>query len=216
MRHADEMGMIVRVEETWIPAATTDMFQNTEWQHFRRGLRMLSGIAGSLGKMADNGLWGLMSFDGTKLKCVRWTNPDGDPTSIEILGAINGIREMHGLGVALAATSRVRHTLWEGIKASGAVYCATDGLIAPSGSILTPTGGEGGWITKEALGVLDIKDIGAYRWANPNDVGWNYLGNNKASFDAISGTKGGLSGDFETSTLHAATIRQLHIREMIK
>lgn len=214
MRHADEMGMIVRVDETWIPADSTVMFQNPEWQHLRRGLRTLSGVAGAFGKMADNGLWGLMTFDGTKLKRVRWTDPSGDPTSIEIVGAVNGIREVHAMGVALAATSRVRHALWEGIKASHAVYCATDGLIAPSQSILTPQGSEGGWVVKEPLGVVEIKDVSAYRWINQGDVDWNYLGGNREAFAAASGTKGDLYGDPETSTLHTASMRQLHLRRI--
>lgn len=214
VRHADEMGMIVRVEETWIPAAVTDMFANTAWRALRGGLRSLPGIAGTIGKMADNGLWGLMSFDGTKLKRVRWTDPTGDPTSIEIVGAVNGIREMHGLGVALAATSRVRHSLWEGIRASNAVYCATDGLIAPALSTLTPMGGEGGWAIKEPLGVVVIKDVSAYKWANPGDVDWQYLGNSKASFDAASGDRGNLFGDTDTNTLHTASIRRLHLRRI--
>lgn len=214
MRHADEMGMIVRVDETWVPAAVTPMFQSEQWQHLRRGLRMLPGIAGSFGKMADNGLWGLMSFDGTKLKRVRWTNPNGDPTSIEIMGAVNGIRETHGLGVALAATSRVRHALWEGIKASNAIYCATDGLIAPASSRLYPEGGEGGWINKQPLGVLVIKDVGVYKWANPGDVDWRYIGTSKAAFDAASGKRGDLFGDVESSQLHSTSIRQLHLRRI--
>lgn len=214
MRHADEMGMIVRVEETWIPAAVTTMFENELWQHLRKGLRSLSGVAGSFGKMADNGLWGLMTFDGTKLKKVRWTEPDGNPLSIEIISAVNGIREMHAMGVALAATSRVRHRLWEGIKASSAVYCATDGLIAPSTARLEPWGGEGGWVVKEPLGVVVIKDVGAYKWANPGDVDWHYLGDSRESFLAASGTKNDLYGDAETNTLHAASIRQLHLRRI--
>lgn len=214
MRHADEMGMIVRVDETWVPAHVTTAFQDENWQRLRQGLRALSDMAGRFGKMADNGLWGLMSFDGTKLKRVRWTNPNGDPTSIEIISAVNGIREVHGMGVALSATSRVRHALWEGIKASDAVYCATDGLIAASGSVLTPAGGEGGWVIKEPLGVVVIKDVGAYKWANPGDVNWNYLGDSQASFDAVSGTKGALFGDLETNTLHTASRRQLHLRRV--
>lgn len=211
---ADDLGYVVRVTQTWLPAVTTNAFASPAWRELRQQLRALPGLAGLMGKTADNGLWGMLTFDGTKMKRVRWTERNGDPTSIRIEGAVNGIRDTHAMGVALAATSRVREALWQGVEVSGAVYCDTDGMIAPAPAQgrLTPWGGEGGWARKQALGVVDIKDVQTYRWANPGDVDWHYLGDAKRRFDAASGDAGQAIGDLESATLPGMSTRQLRLR----
>lgn len=201
MRIADDLGYLVRVQDTWVPDAFTEVFQSEAWQELRQELRGL----GTFGKMADNGLWGLLSFDGTKQKRIRWTDKAG--TKHEKVADIHGIRETHAIGVALAVTSRVREKLWHAIQATAAVYSATDGIIAPDP---TPSPLSDQWILKERFTYLDIKDVGLYAWVNDKSPIMQYLGGGKARFDAADGKKGYLFGDPETNTIPSASIRELH------
>lgn len=208
MRIADDLGYIVREpQQTWVPDDFTSAFQADEWQELRRGLRAL----GRFGKMADNGLWGLLSFDGTKQKRIRWTDKAG--TKQEKVADIHGIRETHAIGVALAVTSRVREKLWHAIQATGAVYAATDGIIAPDP---TPSPLSDQWVLKERYTYLDIKDIGLYSWINDRSPITQYLGGGKDRFDAADGKKGYQFGDPETSTIPTASIRELHLKGTLK
>jgi hypothetical protein len=206
MRIADDLGYIVRVQETWVPDHFTTAFQTDEWQELRQELRKL----GALGKMADNGLWGLLNFDGTKQKRVRWTDKAG--TTQEKIADINGIRETHAIGVGLSVTSRVREKLWHAIAATGAVYAATDGIIAhyPSPIPLSDQ-----WVVKEHYDYLDIKDVGCYAWVNRKSPITQYLGGGKARFDAAEGKRGYLVGDLEANTIAAASIKELHKRKTL-
>lgn len=201
MRIADDLGFLVRVNESWVPDAFTEAFQSDEWQALRRELRTL----GMFGKMADNGMWGLLSFDGTKQKRIRWTDKAG--TRQEKVADIHGIRETHAIGVALAVTSRVREKLWHAIQATGAVYAATDGLIAayPPASPLSDQ-----WAVKERFDYIDIKDVGVYAWMNSDSPIMQYLGGGKTRFDAADGKRGYLVGDYETNTIPSTGIRELY------
>jgi hypothetical protein len=201
MRIADDLGYIVRVNESWVPDAFTSAFQSDKWLELRQELRKL----GTFGKMADNGLWGLLSFDGTKQKRIRWTDKAG--TRQEKVADIHGIRETHAIGVALSVTSRVREKLWHAIQATGAVYAATDGIIAP---VVTPSPLSDEWVLKERYTYLDIKDVGLYSWINDKSPITQYLGGGKARFDAADGKKGYQFGDAETNTIPATSIKELH------
>ena len=203
MRIADDLGYIVRVQDTWVPDAYTTVFQSDEWQALRQELRGL----GTFGKMADNGLWGLLSFDGTQQKRVRWTDKAG--TRQEKVADLHGIRETHSIGVALAVTSRVREKLWHAIQATGAVYAATDGIIAPE---IRPCPLSDEWVLKERFTYLDIKDVGLYSWINDKSPITQYLGGGKDRFDSADGKKGYLVGDLDSNTIPTTSIRELHKR----
>lgn len=204
---ADELGYLGQVDESWLPDAHTEVFQSPRWQELRLELRAL----GPFGKMADNALWGLLSYDGTKQKRVRWLDKEG--TQSKKVADIQGIRETHSLGVALAATSRVREKLWRGMAAANAVYCATDGMIAkyPSPSPLPSQ-----WAIKIKYNMIEIKDSGFYRWCDDEHMIWQYLRGGKRHYDAHGGKKRDRIGDTVYGTLPPMSIRELHLHGFMK
>jgi hypothetical protein len=204
----------VTPEETWVPTRYTDAFASPAWQALRAEMRALPGLAGTLGKMADNGLWGMFAFDNSEDIRVRWRTRDGDMSkSIEQKKV--GVRKVHGIGVALAATARVRQSLWEGIRQTDAIYCDTDGMIAPDTATPYPNSGtDGTWILKDKLGVLDVKAPQVYRWLNLEDFDWHYLGESAVNFKTAPITNGQRHGD-DMGTAPAMSVRIAHIRKLL-
>lgn len=204
----------VEPEETWAPTRYTDAFASEEWQTLRTAMRALPGLAGTLGKMADNSLWGMFAFDNSEDIRIRWNTRDGDMTKTNEIKK-SGLRKAHGMGVALSATARVRQSLWDGIHQSDAIYCDTDGMIAPNTANPYPdSGDEGSWILKEQLGVLDIKAPQVYRWLNLEDFDWHYLGESALNFKTAPVTAGQLHGD-ELGTAPAMSVRLAHLRGLL-
>lgn len=163
----------------WVPDRYTDAFASVEWQALRLEMRSLPGLAGKLGKLADNSLWGMFAFDNSADKEIRWLNRNGDPNNVEEKRK-PGVRRIHGAGVAVTVTARVRKRVYDGIKSSDAIYCDTDGIIAPY--LLAPSymngkrkKTEGEWELKQRFGVIDIKAPQVYRWLNDGDVNWRYF-----------------------------------------
>jgi len=202
MAIADDMGCILRVDETWVPDKFTTMFQSDRWQELRIELRSL----GRLGKMADNAIWGLMTFDGTNQRRVAWPERSGEKPPVTIAN-LNGIREIDSIGVALAATSRVREKLWHAIKATNAIQASTDGIIAKQ-QIRSPLPPE--WVVKQQLTSLDIKDFNCYAYTASGAVITQYLRGGKAAFEAHSGKKNYQIGDLETCTLPSMSVCEAH------
>ncbi len=214
--NALDVDALIQADETWVPSRYTSDFANPAWQELRLAMRSLPGLAGTLGKLADNGLWGMFAFDSSGDTEVRWRTRDGDMGHSDERKR-TGIRKAHGVGVALAATSRVRQTLWNGVRQTDAIYCDTDGLIAPSNATPTPsTSGEGSWYLKERLGVIEIKAPQLYRWLNADDVDWHYLGESAPhAFNSAPVTKGQLHGD-DLGTAAPMTVRRAHILGLLK
>jgi hypothetical protein len=169
----------------------------------------------------------MFAFDNSADVEVRWTTPDGDMSKSEEKRRA-GMRKAHGVGVALAATARVRQSLWKGIEQAQAIYCDTDGMIAPEAAYVAPrASGEGTWYPKQALAVLDIKAPQVYRWANAIDLAewqdgdvpataWRYLGESSPkNFLGAPVTKGQLHGD-EMGTAPAMSVRQAYLRGLMK
>ncbi len=227
LENASSRDCWIKPEETWSPTRYTEAFNSVCWQSLRQEMRSLTGLAGVLGKLADNGLWGMFAFDNSADVEVRWTTADGDMSkATEHKRA--GMRKAHGIGVALAATARVRQSLWSGIEQAGAIYCDTDGMIAPEAAYVAPSAcGEGSWYPKQALAVLEVKAPQVYRWANAIDLAewkdgevpagaWRYLGESSPkNFLSAPVTKGQLHGD-DMGTAPAMSVRQAYLRGLIK
>jgi len=203
---ADELGYIVRVETTWIPDSYTEAFQSERWQELRQELRGLPGLAGRFGKEADNGLWGLLGFDSTKQRKVAWTDKDATDKGEQTIANINGTRQIHGLGIAVSATARVRQQLWQAMTATNAIYCATDGIICRPTFAL-----DSQWILNEEMPLVAIKDSGCYAYYSESSPILQYKGG-KERFDRHDGKAGYLEGDTETGTIPSMTMRELYKR----
>lgn len=216
LENALQSDTYIQPDETWSPTKYTDAFASRQWQCLRTEMRALPGLAGILGKLADNGLWGMFAFDNSGDIEVKWRTADGDMSKTDERKK-SGMRKAHGVGVALAATARVRQSLWNGIRQSQAIYCDTDGLIAPATARVTPVaGGEGTWHLKQELSVLDVKAPQLYRWANAGDVDWHYLGESSPrNFQGAAVTNGHMHGDGE-GTAHAMSVRTAHILGLLK
>lgn len=215
MLNAREQDVWIQPDECWTPTRYTDAFNSPRWQELRLAMRALPGLAGLLGKLADNGLWGMFAFDNSGDVEVQWQTKDGDMANTSERHK-SGIRKAHGVGVALAATSRVRQTLWHGIQETKAVYCDTDGLIAPVHSRPFPAqAGEGTWHLKERLGCIEIKAPQLYRYLNATDVDWHYLGGSSPhAFLGAAISRNQLNGD-EFGTAPPMSVRQAHLRKLL-
>lgn len=215
MMNADDLGMWVQSDECWVPTKYTDAFSSEAWLKIRAEMRSLPGLAGVLGKIADNSLWGMFAFDSSEDVRIRWQTPDGDMAKTDET-RVSGIRKVHGIGVALAATSRVRQRLWQGIHQTGAIYCDTDGLIAPDNVRPLPyNGNDGTWHLKQKLGVIEIKAPQCYRYLNENDVDWHYLGESMPQhFLSFPAENGKMNGD-EMGTAPPMTVRQAYLRGLM-
>lgn len=208
--------LLDKPEECWAPSRFTNVFASPEWLELRAEMRALPGLAGTLGKLADNSLWGMFAFDNSADAEIRWLTRDGDPnrTTEKRKG---GIRRMHGAGIAVVATARVRSRLLTGVRASSAIYCDTDGVIAPSSAPgwMRKGKADGDWTLKQRFDVLDVKAPQVYRWANMNDIDWHYLGESSAhSFLSSTAEKGKINGDNE-GTAGTMSIRQAHLRKLM-
>jgi hypothetical protein len=214
--NALSVGSWIEPEECWTPTRYTEAFASERWQELRLAMRALPGLAGTLGKLADNGLWGMFAFDNSADTEIHWRTRDGDMANTDEHKK-EGIRKAHGIGVALAATSRVRQNLWNGIQQTGAVYCDTDGMIAPIGSQPTPTqAGEGSWHLKERLGCIEIKAPQLYRWLNADDVDWHYLGESAPhAFMGAAVDEGHLNGD-DFGTAAPMSVKRAHILGLVE
>lgn len=218
--HAWEANQMVRQPSgCWIPSRYTDAFASDAWQALRKELRSLPGLAGTLGKLADNSLWGMFAFDNTADAEIRWLTKDGDPTKISEKRK-PGIRRVHGAGVGVIATARVRDRLWDGINSTKAVYCDTDGLIAPYATAPQYMNGkrkknEGEWALKERFGVLDIKAPQVYRWANEGDVDWHYLGESMPHTFHSFGTEPNRPNGDDRGNAGAMSVRLAHLRGLM-
>lgn len=203
---ADDLGYLVRVEAVWSPCAYTEDFQSTRWHELRQELRGLPGLAGRFGKEADNGLWGLLSYDATKQRKVQWTDRDASDQSEETIIHLNGIRQTHGLGVTINVASRVRQQLWQALMASKATYCATDGIISKPTTSLGPQ-----WILSDHLPLVMIKDVNCYAYYSSASPLLQYKGG-KERFDSHGGRARDLNGDTAEDTIPSMSIRQLYQR----
>lgn len=211
MANADDVDISVTADECWVPTKWTDAFSSDRWLALRAEMRGLPGLAGVLGKIADNSLWGMFAFDSSADIRIRWETKDGDMSKTTESKA-SGVRKVHGVGVALAATSRVRQHLWKGIHQTDAIYCDTDGLIAPDTAKPSPAnGGDGTWYLKQKLGVIDIKAPQCYRYLNADDVDWHYLGESSpANFLSSMAYPNQMNGD-ELGTAPPLSVRQAYL-----
>jgi hypothetical protein len=216
MLAADDIGAIVRVEETWAPQTVTETFMADEWQAMRHQLRTLPGPAAALGKSADNALWGMFAYNAIDKRGIRWSTRDGDPTKVTYTSSGVSFRKVHGFSIALTATARVRETLYKGITQTGAIYCDTDGIIAPKGLQPTPyLGDEGSWVVKHLYPDLEIKAPQIYRWIHPNDTDWRYFGEtSRRHFEAAPIRKGRLHGD-DMGNAAPLSVKQAHLLRFI-
>jgi hypothetical protein len=167
----------------------------------------------------------MFAFDNSGDIEVKWRTKDGDMSKTDERKK-TGMRKAHGVGVALAATARVRQSLWNGIRESGAIYCDTDGLIAPSNARVSPVAaGEGTWHPKLAFPVLDVKAPQLYRWVSARDFqewadgipdsAWNYLGESSPKNFLGGSTQKQIHGD-DLGTAGAMSVRQAHVRGLMK
>jgi len=227
LQNAEEVDAWVQPEESWAPNRYTDAFASEAWQMLRLEMRTLPGMAGLLGKLADNGLWGMFAFDNTGDVEVKWTTKDGDMSKATERRKA-GLRKAHGIGVALAATSRVRQSLWKGVRQAQAIYCDTDGMIAPEAAYVAPRAcGDGSWYPKQPLPIVQIKAPQIYRWITPRDFmewengevpasAWHYLGeSDPKNFLSAPVTPGQLHGD-DMGTAPAMSVRQAYLRGLME
>lgn len=214
MLNAADLDTWIEADETWVPTRYTDVFASDEWQSLRAEMRGLPGLAGTLGKMADNGLWGMFAFDNSQDIRIRWNTSNGDMSKITETRKM-GIRSSSGMGIALAATARVRQKLWQGIRASGAIYCDTDGIICPIDNPPSlATGLDGSWVLKDRMDLLDVNAPQSYRWINGADTDWHYIGGSERDFHSAPIIRGQLHGD-ESGTAPAMSVRVAHIRKLM-
>lgn len=212
MMPAYERGYIVRVNQTHVPARYTEVFMSDRWQELRKGLRGLPGLAGRFGKMADNGMWGLIGFDGTDRRLVTWTDAQGTDQGRITVRPLASFREVHSLGVSVTVSSRVRAKLWDAMQKLPSVYCATDGIIAKYSS--TPVLGPE-WVLKEYLNLVAIKDVACYAYYNSRSPLLQYVGT-KDAFDHHKEKPGWLLGDIDSDTLPSMAVRKLYLGGYIK
>ena len=224
--HAAMDNQLIRPPASgWVPSDYTDAFGSDAWQAIRKELRSLPGLAGTLGKIADNSLWGMFAFDNTADAEIHWLRKDGDPAHITETRK-PGVRRIHGAGIAVTATARVRARLYNGIRSSKAVYCDTDGLIAPyiqphETAPLYQNGSkrkrvDGDWVLKERFGVLDIKAPQLYRWVNEGDVDWHYLGESMPTAFLSAAVEPNRPNGDDMGNAAAMSVRLAHIRGLIK
>lgn len=209
LAHAQDRNQMLRdPTDCWVPTRYTDAFATDKWQLLRKEMRNLPGIAGDLGKLADNSLWGMFAFDNTQNSRVRWLTRNGDPNQVTITSA-PGIRMIHGMAVGVTATARVRAKLYDAIVQSDAVYCETDGVIASRQNNLN-----GDWKLKQQFGVIDIKAPQIYRWLDRDDVGWHYHGESTPhTFLSTSPSNSPIGDGFGNAG--AMSIRDAHLRRLI-
>jgi DNA polymerase type B, organellar and viral len=161
---AQALGFTVRIEESWAPAETRDLF-GAWWVLIAKG-RDIGGNSARLVKMVANSLWGLFGMRGDDRGLVRWTDSE---TSHTVEDAVRKLPHSGTAHVAAEVSARVRaRMLSEGLYGGRfhPVHVDTDGIIIRrSAEIPTPTGdGPGQWRRKATMRVVDIRAPQVYRY----------------------------------------------------
>ena len=169
-------GAEVTIESAWAPSKLVDPF--TPWWEMMAPVRKLAGVAGVLGKVITNSLWGLFAMRGDERE--RWTWPTGNlSTPQRSVLAPMPLPYSHTVHVAAEISSRVRVELLRGIhddRSSYPVHVDTDGIICRS-TRQPPRGSS--WRLKKTMTSVEIRAPQLYRYDCGSGCGithprWHY------------------------------------------
>ena len=177
LRAAREAGHTVKVVRSWAGRFEQDAF-GEPWETIVGEGRALP-LGGRFAKAAFNATWGGFASKANQVDYLRWTDPDGlhfDVTTPKVSAPM----PIEAAGwVATEILARVRSQLFvEALSRPGAVYCDTDGVIAPEGWLPAREGDRlGDWSKRQTMRQVQIKGPRLYRWAEEDDPQhfWRYL-----------------------------------------
>ena len=163
---AQLLGAEVRVERSWAPQRTADLFGS--WYPMAAEGRALGGHAGRLAKAISNSLWGQFGMIGDDRGEVRWADAGGQhPYHL----GLDDRNMPHAWTAHIAAetTGRVRARIAEEalqLAQYAPVHIDTDGIIVrKSAPLPSPTGdAPGEWRVKDRMPKVDIRAPQLYRY----------------------------------------------------
>ncbi len=169
---ARNLGCDVRIDRSWGPRATLDLFG--PWYRMVASADLLGPGATTLAKAVRNSLWGQFAMSGEERGMLRWADDRGN-CEIHIDKEPRKMPHAWTTHIAAETTARVRarllaEGLYGGDSRGWPVHADTDGVVVrKSRELPSPQGGDPGhWRVKAAMRRVDIRAPQLYRWQCPD------------------------------------------------